>query len=158
MAALESKSWNTGSVTVSVEPFAETSCFPINQGLSSFNASALGSFDHTPLVVVARSEDGSPIGGVIADLFLEWLNIQVVWVSETFRGTGIGSALMARMEAEAAALGAERAYVDTVEFQAPWFYSRLGYVEFGRLRNFVQGHDRIFYEKVLLGSRLEDAA
>jgi predicted N-acetyltransferase YhbS len=86
---------------------------------------------------------------VIAEVFLKWLNIQVVWVDAPYRRCGIGTSLMMAAEAEAIRRGADRAYVDTMAFQSPAFYSQVGYVEFGRLSQFVPIYDRIFFEKQL---------
>lgn len=90
------------------------------------------------------------IGGAIGEQVSDWLSIQSLWVSEPNRRHGIGSTLLAHMEATAISQGARRAIVDTVEFQAPEFYRLHNYVEFGRIRNFVNQWDRVFFEKVLV--------
>lgn len=136
-------------VIVAREEFSEASCAPINEGLRSFNRNVLGPMPQQPLVVSARDTEGNVIGGVIGEVFLDWLHIQVLWVAEPNRLRGVGSSLVRAIEAEARSVGATRAYVDTVTFQAPGFYAKLGYVEFGRNKNFVKGHDRIYLERYL---------
>ena len=39
--------------------------------------------------------------------------------------------------------------VDTFSFQAPGFYERLGYQRFGKLENYPNGYETIFYFKAL---------
>jgi ribosomal protein S18 acetylase RimI-like enzyme len=42
-----------------------------------------------------------------------------------------------------------KAFVDTMSFQAPEFYQRLGFEEIVRIKDFYQGYDRIFYSKMI---------
>ncbi|MGK6316851.1 hypothetical protein [Neorhizobium sp. DT-125] len=53
------------------------------------------------------------------------------------------------VEEEARRRGCQRAVVETSSFQAPGFYIRLGYEEFGRVAFAVEGHARIFLSKHL---------
>jgi hypothetical protein len=46
-------------------------------------------------------------------------------------------------------LGAADVSLDSFTFQAPDFYRKLGYREFGRLAGFPAGHDRVFLTKAL---------
>lgn len=45
--------------------------------------------------------------------------------------------------------GCQYAYLDTFSFQAPEFYQKRGYVIFGELPNFPEGHHRFFLKKEL---------
>jgi hypothetical protein len=54
---------------------------------------------------------------------------------------------MARAEEEAIRRGCCHAYLDTFDFQAPGFYRKLGYSEWGVLEDFPPGHQRIFLKK-----------
>jgi hypothetical protein len=56
---------------------------------------------------------------------------------------------MASAKAAARELHWKAAYLDTFTFQAPKFYQRLGYREFGRLDDFPPGHARIWFWKPL---------
>ena len=40
-------------------------------------------------------------------------------------------------------------YLDSFSFQAPTFYAKLGYREFGRLKEFPAGYDRVWMTKAL---------
>ena len=57
------------------------------------------------------------------------------------------------MLAQAEAIARERGCVgirlDTVSFQAPAFYRRHGYVEFGRIDDYPPGHTRFWFMKRL---------
>ena len=79
------------------------------------------------------------------------VEIRGFWVDEALRGHGIGSAMMAALEAEAMRRGCTRAALDTYSWQALDFYTRLGFVEFGKL-DYPNGVSRHYLVKDL-GSR-----
>ncbi|HEV7434791.1 MAG TPA: GNAT family N-acetyltransferase [Pseudorhizobium sp.] len=88
-------------------------------------------------------------GGLIAQLYWDWMHVEILAVPERWRGRGLGRALLERAEAAAAAEGCTGAWVDTYSFQSPGFYERMGYGAFGRLPNYPAGEERIFFAKQL---------
>jgi hypothetical protein len=102
----------------------------IGQGLREFNTKQAGEDHRKELCLVLYSPDQQIVGGVIAEIYWNWLFINVMWV-------------------KAAKLGARHAFLDTFTFQAPGFYEKNGYTAFGKLNDFPPGHQRIFYEKDL---------
>jgi ribosomal protein S18 acetylase RimI-like enzyme len=50
-------------------------------------------------------------------------------------------------EQEARKRGCRGIFLDTMEGQAPGFYRKLGYVEYGRIDNFLPGQNRFFFQK-----------
>jgi GNAT superfamily N-acetyltransferase len=84
-----------------------------------------------------------------AKTYWEYLEIRFLWVDEGHRTNGLASKLMAKAEREAASRGCKHTYLDTLGFQAPDFYKKLGYEEFGRLSGFSGQHDRHFLRKTL---------
>jgi GNAT superfamily N-acetyltransferase len=113
-----------------------------------FNGSIVGR-DLRPLCVFARDETGRIVGGLTARTYWAYLDISFLWVDASVRGAGHGAALMAAAEGEARARGCRHVLLDTFSFQAPGFYAKLGYVEFGRLRDFTDGHERHYLTKDL---------
>lgn len=100
--------------------------------------------------IVARDDNGSMIGGLRGTILLSWLKVDVMAVSPEHRRQGVGRKLIEEAEAMAARRGCQYSYVDTMAFQAPDFYSSLGYQESGRLQNWdSHGHDKIFLTKSL---------
>jgi ribosomal protein S18 acetylase RimI-like enzyme len=99
--------------------------------------------------LVLRDDAGRIVGGLIGRLHWGWLRIEILSVSADLRGSGWGRRLVAEAERRALAAGCKHAWVDTFSFQAPGFYQRLGYREFGRLPGYPAGHDRIFLAKEL---------
>ena len=119
------------------------------EAVRRFNDGILGAERSRPLAALARDADGELAGGVSGRTLYGWLLIHVVWVREDLRGTGLGARLMTLAEAEAIRRGCTGAQVDTVTFQAPGFYTRLGYREVGTVKDFPPGYRRHFFEKRL---------
>jgi GNAT superfamily N-acetyltransferase len=120
----------------------------IAKGLRAYNLATAGKFDHRPLTVTIRQR-GKIVGGLTAETFFGWMFVSLLWVSEPHRGKGWGSSLMQSAEAEARNRGVRNVYLDSFSFQAPAFYAKLGYREFGRLKEFPAGHDRVWMTKAL---------
>jgi GNAT superfamily N-acetyltransferase len=119
------------------------------ENVRAFNDDILGEERSRPLAAVARDEEGSLVGGVSGRTLCSWLLIDVVWVHEDLRGTGLGARLMAMAEAEAVERGCVGAQVDTVTFQAPGFYRKLGYETVGTVEGFPPGYARHYFSKRL---------
>jgi GNAT superfamily N-acetyltransferase len=116
-------------------------------GVREFNRSVMGSADSRPLAVVARGAEGEILGGVAGRTIYDHFLIEVVWVAETMRGAGLGARLMNRAEEQAKRRGCRGAQVDTVSFQAPGFYEKLGFRIIGTVEGYPSGHDRHFLVK-----------
>lgn len=104
-----------------------------------------------PIILVVRNELREIVGGLIGQLQWEWLRIEILAVAEQLRGQGWGRQLVERAEHLAKAGGCHHSWVDTFTFQAPAFYERLGYRQFGELHNYPDGQVRYFFAKVLAG-------
>jgi GNAT superfamily N-acetyltransferase len=100
-----------------------------------------------PIAVLARDEQGVLVAGVVGTINWNWLHIQLVWVSESLRRTGLGTRLLHEIEQAAAQRGCTRAHLDTFSYQARPFYERLGYRVFGLLEDYPPGHQRFFMAK-----------
>jgi GNAT superfamily N-acetyltransferase len=75
--------------------------------------------------------------------------VDLLWVREDERGSGLGARLLATAEAEIRRRGCDRVALSTHTFQAPGFYARLGYAECGRTPGYPHGHDDIHLVKQL---------
>lgn len=121
----------------------------IGGGIRSYNTQQAGD-DHGKLVCFALFAPGGEIaGGVIAEVYWDWLYINLMWLKEDLRQRGYGQQLLALVEDEARRRSARHAYLDTFSFQAPGFYKKYGYRVFGELPNFPVGHTRYFLTKKL---------
>ncbi len=96
-------------------------------GVRQFNVEHMGAETSQPLSVIAHNESGKVIAGVAGCTIYDNFLINVLWVEQQQRGTGLGRELMQRAEAEAQKRGCIMAQVDTLSFQAPLFYQKLGF-------------------------------
>ena len=129
-------------LTVEDEP-AEADVEVLPHALEAYNESQWPQHPPwRPLAIFLRKE-GQIAAGLAGETYCGWLFVKYLWVSDELRGRGVGRELMARAEARARELGCHSAWLDTFSFQAPGFYEKLGYEEFGRL-DYPPGHHKHF--------------
>jgi GNAT superfamily N-acetyltransferase len=120
----------------------------IIKGLRAFNADAAGKTAHQPLTLTVRHR-GKIVGGLAAETYFGWMFVSLLWIEAKHRRAGVGRSLIERAETEARARGVNCVYLDTFSFQAPGFYQKLGYRQFGQLDEFPKGHSRFWLTKTL---------
>jgi GNAT superfamily N-acetyltransferase len=119
----------------------------ISGGLGSYNDLFTPHADWAPRWIVGRDAGGVVQAGMRFVLEYDWVFVHWLWIAEPYRRRGVGSDLIGRAEAFAHANGCQGVYLDTFTFQAPKFYERLGFLEFGRIDDFPRGHARIWLAK-----------
>jgi GNAT superfamily N-acetyltransferase len=141
---------NPSDIDISEDEYPELEAVAaIQRGLHAYNQEMGGPYDRDPVTVLARDAEGTVRGGLLGLTYWNWLFIDWLWLAPEMRGQGLGGQLLARAEAIARRRGCTDAYTDTFDFQAPGFWLRNGYVEFGRLDGMPQGHARIWFRKTL---------
>jgi ribosomal protein S18 acetylase RimI-like enzyme len=116
--------------------------------LREYNKEFTGKLDYKPMAFTLR--EGEKVVGILTGYTRwRWLLIDTVWVSDKVRGKGMGKKLIEKAESEARKRGARNAFLYSFSFQAPGFYRKLGYREFGRLKNFPKGHSCHWLTKAL---------
>jgi GNAT superfamily N-acetyltransferase len=129
----------TPALTLSNSPEPEVAQI-IRVRLDGFNDAIVGFGDRLPLHVIVRaSEDGEIVGGISGGTSLGLLTINLVYLPEIFRGTGLGTCMMAMAEQEARRRGCRAGVVYTMSFQAPGFYQRMGWRVLARYRVIRRG-------------------
>jgi len=120
------------------------------KGLREYNLRFLDPAQFGGLGVYSRDNAGVMRGGLIAEHKGNWLCIKYLWVSETSRGSGLGSELMQEAENQAREYDCSHVLVDTFSFQALPFYQKLGYQLQMSLPDFPHvGMERHYLSKVL---------
>lgn len=98
---------------------------------------------------IVRGSGGEILGGVTGTAYWGHMHIDFLWVDPLCRGQRIAEQLMQAIEQ----YSRERQYrllvVDTFSFQAPEFYKKQGFREFGVLHDHPEGHSQHYFEKRL---------
>lgn len=116
--------------------------------LNAHNVAAFRDTESYLLAVTVRDAAGQIVGGLWGSVWHDFLFVQFLAMGEA-KGAGVGRQVMELAEAEALRRGCTGIWLDTLTFQAPWFYPRLGFEEFGRIKGYVADQDRIFFVKRL---------
>ena len=106
-----------------------------------------------PVGIFARDEQGTVVGGVMALINWNWLDVTLFWVAATLRGTGLGHRLLSTIEDEGRRRGCTHVHLDTFSYQARPFYEARGYEVFATLEDYPPGERRYFMRKALAGPR-----
>ena len=130
------------------DPSKEDAKF-LDDQLEEFNKQATGKYDFEPLQLVYRDDQDEIVAGVRGVTGWDWLYIATLWVREDLRGQHLGSNLLKEAETIARQRGCEYSCLTTYTFQAPRFYERKGYLVYGVLEDYPQGHQMIFLKKRL---------
>ncbi len=121
----------------------------IIDGVRAFNQDIIGQGPPRAVATFLREADGQIVGGAHGELWGRSVHIAAMWVAESQRGKGHGSALLRAVEESAVKQGATLAYVETTSFQARPFYESLGYRVFGELEGIDEGCTLFFLRKDL---------
>ena len=121
----------------------------VRDALFAFNREIVGDDGHNSLNIVEKDEDGNIIGGILGGTYWGWMYIDILWVQDSHRRQGLGSRLVSMAEDEARRRGCHHVHVDTMSWQAPGFYKKLGYELIGVLPDIPKGNEKYLFIKAL---------
>jgi GNAT superfamily N-acetyltransferase len=137
------------NLQIAFEPFNDTPRQYVMNGVVSHNIAATGESEYFPVNYYLRSESGEVQGGLLAEIWGQWLHMKYLWVAKAARGQGHASAMMKKAESYALEKGCIGAFLDTFSFQARPLYEKLGYEVFGEIKDCPPGHSHFFLQKRL---------
>jgi GNAT superfamily N-acetyltransferase len=150
--------WLSYTIETIAEPNA-TQFEAVNSLLRAHNQQANPDFwkareqsenEPSPIHLFALDGPSEVVGGLFGTTQFNWLKVYVMAVVESARGAEIGSTLLEKAESIARERGCKRAYVDTMDYQAPKFYEKMDYAIAGQLNDWdSHGHDKVFFVKSL---------
>jgi len=119
--------------------------------LREYSLSKLNRPDHasSEFFAITFKENGQIIAGALCYCYFKGLNLQLLWVEEKKRGNSLGKKLLSLVEEEALKLGARLVFLYSFGFQAPKFYLKYGYKQFGIIEDFPEGFNCYFLHKKL---------
>ena len=130
--------------------------YPSNEAVNAvrggitFHAHAaigLREVEWAPLNFFLRDEHGEVLGGVMGNLWGDWMYLAYVWVDRSLRGHGHATRMLVAAEEQAIARGCSNAFLDTFSFQARPLYEKLGYELFGVEEDHPKGHQHYLLKK-----------
>ncbi|MCE9499218.1 MAG: GNAT family N-acetyltransferase [Leptospira sp.] len=119
--------------------------------LQEFSNSKLNNPDlqKTASISIVAKENGEIVGGLLAIIYFQGMNLQCLWVHEKYRRKKIGMLFLEKAEEEARKFNCSVIYGHTFGFQAPGFYLKAGYQVFGIIEDFPKGFNCHFLKKSL---------
>jgi GNAT superfamily N-acetyltransferase len=122
----------------------------IRRGLDAFNLAASGIDDQRPVALLVKDPVTQEVlGGLNGRTSRGVLFIDVFFLPESMRGAGLGGKLLQMAEEEGRRRGCRTGLLHTNNFQAPEFYKRHGWREYGNFPSDPPGSSRIFLTKDL---------
>ena len=126
----------------------------LSQGIIDFNNQAVPGLepieDEVRFHTLARDDDGTVQGGIRATCYWNTLHIELLWIAEPYRGSGLGRSLIEQAEKFARENECSNAFVETTSWQAKPFYEKNGYCLVATLADRPKGHASHYLSKLLL--------
>jgi GNAT superfamily N-acetyltransferase len=139
---------SANSIALSVGEAPEIEAFLAGR-IYEFNAKATGYFDGESFSGTLRDDLGVIRAGVCGYTWGGCCYISYLWVEESRRGGGLGTALLNAAEKHAKTKGCQMVVLATHTFQAPGFYERMGYKQQAVVRDHPVGHASVVFKKHL---------
>ncbi|WP_205520137.1 GNAT family N-acetyltransferase [Virgibacillus doumboii] len=92
-----------------------------------------------PINIRLSNSEEKWIGGITAEVYWDWMEINDFWISENYRGEGLGGVLLEKTESIASKKGATKALLTTFDFQAHSYYMKKGYQVVGEINDYPPG-------------------
>jgi GNAT superfamily N-acetyltransferase len=110
--------------------------------------------------VLRYAVDDALRAGAVFSVFGTWLEIEYLWVDESFRGQGLGTQLLKAVEDVGRQANCRKVFLTTLSFQARPFYEKNGYRLVYTQEHYPLRSERFFLEKDLSDRReaAEDGA
>ena len=141
---------NETTIVLTDEP-SEADRAIISDGLARFNEEQAGYRDWRPLAALVKDPvTFETIGGMYGRTSYGLLVIDLVYLTPSHRGQELGTRLLEMMETEAMTRGCLAGFLLTITFQAPGFYAKRGWTEFGSISSGPPSTARVFFRKDFL--------
>jgi len=125
----------------------------LTERIKEFNKSCVKLLQEEDKLYINRkiiNEQGKIIAGILGSVYLwDCMHIDLFWVEENYRKQGIGTQLLLEIEDEAKSKHIRMIHLDTFDFQAKDFYEKNGYVVYGILDDYPEGHSLYHMKKKL---------
>jgi GNAT superfamily N-acetyltransferase len=122
----------------------------VSEGLDAFNDQVIGFGDRRALAVTINDPASNKVlGGIVGRTSLGLLFLDLFYLPDTLRGSGLGTKILKAFEDEGRRRGWRSAVLYTLSFQASGFYEKNGWLRFGEIACDPEGTSRVFMSKTL---------
>ena len=121
----------------------------LKSAIDAFNYETTGFRDGRYLAAFVRDDDGRMTAGLSGFTWGGYAKVEFLWIAEPHRRVGLGRRLLTAAEDEARSRGCALIVLDTHDFQAPGFYTKLGYEACGRVEGTPRGSGQTWFRKAL---------
>lgn len=125
------------------------------QKLVEFNVQEIPESRYEPANFCLKNDSGAIIAGLNGSIKWNWMEVDILWVSEEYRGQGLGSKLLKHAEELALSKNCTLIKLHTFSFQAPLFYEKMGYRQFAFIPNAPIGYNQYYFVKELTDNRID---
>jgi GNAT superfamily N-acetyltransferase len=139
-------------LAIAMDPYPpKDAVLVVRQGITAHAYAAIGLPEKgwAPHNYFLRDSEGEIMGGVLGNIWGDWMYVAYVWVDRSIRGHGHASKLIASAEEHAIAKGCGNVFLGTFSFQARPLYEKLRYHMFGEEKDHPPGHSHFLMTKQL---------
>ncbi len=122
----------------------------VRNKLIEFNSKHAPSGTYEEYNLTFKNEDDVIVAGLNGVMRWNWLDVDILWVADAYRGKGLGRKLLEEAELFARAKKCTFVKLNTFSFQAPEFYKKYGYEVIAIIEDAPIGCKHYFYKKNLL--------
>lgn len=97
--------------------------------------------------LTVKNESDEVAAGLLSVVCWNWVEIDILWVDERYRGLGYGSKLLSEIEEIAKQKRCTFIKLNTFSFQAPLFYKKHGYQEIAVIHDAPRGFKHYYFKK-----------
>jgi GNAT superfamily N-acetyltransferase len=119
------------------------------QGIKAFNQPYTGNITTQPFALSIRDGKSKIIAGIYGFTFYDHARVEYTWVEESYRQQGLGRKLFEKLDEFCRSKGCSVIQLDTLDFQSPAFYEKMGYEYIGTVSEWINKHDCYFMRKIL---------
>jgi len=128
------------ALTIDESPSAEDIAL-VAQGMRRHALSQIDGDESPPIACFVR-ENGVIVGGVVSRIVQRRMFVDLLWVDETRRNRGLGSALLQSMERVARDRGCRDILLETLSISAARLYSVAGFRLTAQVPDYIAGFDK----------------
>jgi len=121
----------------------------VRNKLIEFNSQQVPNGIYEEINLCLKNNKEEVIAGLISAVCWNWMEIDILWVDEDYRGQGYGKRLLENAEQIAKSKNCSFIKLNTFSFQAPEFYEKNGYTVIAIIENAPIGSKHYYYKKDL---------